>query len=55
MPVILTSGAGSAEGRTIAKACGADHFLAKPFDLDELLRVVRTLLAEAAASRLALN
>jgi DNA-binding response OmpR family regulator len=55
MPVILTSGAPAAEGRAIARACGAQHFLAKPFDLDELLRVVRTLLAEAHAALAARN
>lgn len=55
MPVILTSGAPAAEGRAIARSCGAQHFLPKPFDLDELLRVIRTLLAEARAARAVLN
>jgi len=47
IPVILTSGIPSDEGRSIARRCGAQHFLAKPFDLDELLRVVDTLLGDA--------
>lgn len=55
MPVILTSGAPAAEGRAIARACGAQHFLPKPFEFDELLRVVRTLLAEARARPVAPN
>jgi DNA-binding response OmpR family regulator len=55
IPVILTSGASADDGRAIARSCGAQHFLPKPFDLDELLRVVRTLLAEARASRISVN
>lgn len=55
LPVILTSGAPAAEGRAIARSCGAQHFLPKPFDIDELLPVVRTLIAESRASRAALN
>ncbi|WP_373048467.1 response regulator [Vulgatibacter sp.] len=47
IPVILTSGVPPEDGRLIARRCGAQHFLAKPFDLDELLRVVDTLLGEA--------
>jgi DNA-binding response OmpR family regulator len=48
IPVILTSGVEPSDGRAIARSCGARHFLPKPFDLDELLAVVETLLAEAA-------
>lgn len=51
IPVILTSGVAPEEGRQVARRCGAQHFLAKPFDLDELLRVVDTLLGEARALR----
>lgn len=47
IPVILTSGFAPDEGRLAARRCGAQHFLAKPFDLDELLRVVETLLCDA--------
>lgn len=47
IPVILTSGVPAEDGREIARRCGAAHFLPKPFDLDELLRVVDTLLGEA--------
>lgn len=47
IPVILTSGVPPADGKVLARSCGARHFLAKPFDLDELLAVVETLLAEA--------
>ena len=51
IPVILTSGVQLEEGRAIARRCCAQHFLAKPFDLDELLRVVDTLLGEARDAR----
>lgn len=47
VPVILTSGIPLEDGRLIARKCGAQHFLPKPFDIDELLRVVDTLLGEA--------
>lgn len=50
IPVILTSGVPPEDGRIIARRCGAQHFLAKPFDLDELLRVVDTLLGDARAA-----
>ena len=40
IPVILTSGFEPDEGKLAARRCGAQHFLAKPFDLDELLKVV---------------
>lgn len=51
IPVILTSGAPSSEGRALARSCGAAHFLRKPFPLEELLQVVGTLVAEAASAR----
>lgn len=47
IPVILTSGVHPEDGKQIARGCGAQHFLAKPFELDELLRVVDTLLSQA--------
>lgn len=50
IPVVLTSGVEPADGKAIARTCGARHFLAKPFDLDELLTVVETLLAERRAT-----
>ena len=53
IPVILTSGVAPEDGRSVARRCGAQHFLPKPFDLDELLRVVDTLLGEAKDARLA--
>jgi len=39
IPIIMMSAHPSAEKS--AKNCGADDFLAKPFDIDELLGVVR--------------
>ncbi len=49
IPVILTSGAPPSDGRGIARSCGAEHFLPKPFELDELLSVVDTLLRDSRA------
>ena len=51
IPVILTSGIPAADGKAIARRCGAQHFLPKPFDLSELLLVVDTLLGDARAER----
>ena len=42
IPVIMFSAHPSAEAT--ARACGADDFLAKPFDIDELLTKVANLL-----------
>jgi DNA-binding response OmpR family regulator len=53
VPVILTSGVPPEDGKLIARRCGAQHFLPKPFDLDELLRVVDTLLGDARAAEAA--
>lgn len=55
IPVILTSGVHPEDGKLIAKGCGAQHFLAKPFDLDELLRVVDTLLAQSREQKAAMG
>ena len=51
IPIILTSGVSPEDGRLVAQRCGAQHFLPKPFDVDELLRVVDTLLGEAKDAR----
>jgi DNA-binding response OmpR family regulator len=39
IPVILTSGYDDLE--VIAKQCNADHYIAKPFDLDNIVKVVK--------------
>ncbi len=39
LPVIMISG--HTDGRTISKECGADGFLAKPFDLIDLENYIR--------------
>ncbi|MDP3979730.1 MAG: response regulator [Pseudomonas sp.] len=44
LPVIMISGAGSALDRIIGLEAGADDYLAKPFDLRELLARVKTVL-----------
>ncbi|MDA7085689.1 response regulator [Pseudomonas sp. SA3-5] len=44
LPVIMISGAGSPVDRTIGLEVGADDYLAKPFDLRELLARVKTVL-----------
>jgi CheY-like chemotaxis protein len=38
-PVILVSGAGNLE--KIARDCRADNFLSKPFDLEDLIQLVK--------------
>lgn len=43
LPVVLVSG--ETDISDIARQCGADGFIRKPFDVDELLRRVRQLLA----------
>lgn len=37
VPIIMISA--HMRGEASAQECGADHFLAKPFDLDELLHI----------------
>lgn len=43
LPVIMYSA--STEGESIAKVAGADDYIAKPFDLDELMDKVNRLIA----------
>lgn len=45
LPVIVISASG--DGRNIAMNAGANDFLAKPFDLDQLVNRVKTLLTAA--------
>ncbi|MFD0765128.1 PleD family two-component system response regulator [Mucilaginibacter lutimaris] len=45
LPVIVISASG--DGKTIAMNAGANDFLAKPFDLDQLLGRVKTLVKAA--------
>lgn len=46
LPIILMSGAATDAERATALAAGADCYLAKPFDLDDLLDHVTHLLAQ---------
>lgn len=48
-PVIVVSGRGDAVDRVVGLELGADDYLAKPFDLRELLARVRSVLRRAAA------
>ena len=53
LKIVAVSGAGSAGPLDVgarSTELGANHFLGKPFDTSELLRVIRTLLPEAPAS-----
>ncbi|RYY30563.1 MAG: response regulator transcription factor [Sphingobacteriaceae bacterium] len=42
LPVLVISA--SMEGRTIAREAGANDYLAKPFDIDQLINKVKVLL-----------
>ncbi|QQQ00602.1 response regulator [Lysobacter enzymogenes] len=48
-PVIVVSGRGEAVDRVVGLELGADDYVAKPFDLRELLARVRSVLRRAAA------
>lgn len=52
-PVIVVSGRGDAVDRVVGLELGADDYLAKPFDLRELLARVRSVLRRASAPALA--
>lgn len=47
VPIVIISAHPNAKQR--AKACGADDFLAKPFDLDELLKKVEGCIKDTPA------
>lgn len=49
IPVLMYSA--STEGKTIAQASGADGFLAKPFDIDQLMKTVEGLLQTPTAGK----
>ena len=50
-PIIVVSGTRRAEERILAFKLGADDFITKPFDIDELEARVEALLRRAAAGR----
>ena len=45
VPIVLMTGYGSASLRKEAAALGVDHYIDKPFDIDELLSTVGQLLS----------
>jgi DNA-binding response OmpR family regulator len=45
VPIILMTGYGSEPLRRQAATLGVDHYVDKPFDIEELMSLVRTLLA----------
>ena len=49
VPIILMTGYGSASLRQEAASLGVDHYIDKPFDIDELLSTVSRLLPCAKA------
>ncbi len=49
-PVIITTARGAVGDRILGLNCGADDYLAKPFDLDELEARVRALARRAGAA-----
>lgn len=50
VPVLILSALGTAPDRVDGLNAGAEDYLAKPFDIDELLARVRALIRRAAAS-----
>ena len=44
IPIILLTSRSEAEDRKIGKEVGADAYITKPFDIEELLKTVRDLL-----------
>lgn len=44
IPIILLTSRGAEEDRKIGKEVGADAYITKPFNIDELLKTVRDLL-----------
>ncbi|UXI66463.1 response regulator [Tahibacter amnicola] len=52
--VIIVSGRGESVDRVVGLELGADDYVAKPFDLRELLARVRSVLRRAAPARVAL-
>ncbi len=51
IPVLILSARGASDDRVKGLACGADDYLAKPFNLDEFLLRVQRLLTRAEWSR----
>ncbi len=47
--IVMVTALGQQADRERAMAAGADHYLTKPFDEDELLALLRTLSSDAAA------
>ena len=48
LPILILSARGSLEDRVKGLTCGVDDYLAKPFDLEELLLRVERLIARAS-------
>jgi len=46
IPVIVLSGKEYAQGQRVAEKAGADGFVVKPFQIDQLTRVIRSLIGE---------
>jgi len=50
MPVVMLTARGEEEDRLLGLDLGADAYIVKPFDIDELVKTLRQLVAESAAS-----
>ena len=44
VPVIIVTAKSAAEDKRLAKECGADAYMVKPFDIEELLAKIKHLL-----------
>jgi DNA-binding response OmpR family regulator len=51
--VVMTSGRASPIDQATALECGADHFLPKPFDVPELIALLRTSVRQAVCDAVA--
>jgi CheY-like chemotaxis protein/tRNA A-37 threonylcarbamoyl transferase component Bud32 len=50
-PVIMLTGHGSVSDKELGLDCGADDYVTKPFDLDELMARIRAVLRRAEAQK----
>ena len=50
IPIIIFTAMAQTKDETLAKECGADAYLRKPFQADQLLKMIASLLSTASTS-----